>query len=249
MWRTRYGSWARYMGIETLSAMVISESRGHVEIPSRGLTSSDVYVLADFSIPYRVFMLINQSISEHRNGYYSSTLDNMSSRQYSCCLRGNIPLRGGKPMQKSDATHIAGVLKALTILNPNQLSDPIDAGTIASILALSPRQVSSCLSKLKELGYLTKVGSDDRYACYIRTQKPLPNTSSSIERRYRVRTMLKQLRKHSTSKLNRSSRNFRRSIKRTKPVEYTGQLSLFCDITCPTSDPRNTLPRRGNRVG
>ncbi len=229
--------------------MAISESRGHVEIPSRELTSSDVYVLADFSIPYRVFILINQNISEYRNGYSSSTLDNMPSRQYYRCLRGNNHSRGGKPMQKSDATHIAGVLKALTILNPNQLSDPIDARIIASILALSPRQVSSCLSKLKELGYLTRVGSNARYACYIRTQKALPNTSSSIERRYRVRTMLKQWRKHSTSQRHHSSRNFRRSIKRTKPAEHTEQLSLFCDITSAASDPMSTLPRRGNRVG
>jgi hypothetical protein len=249
MWPKRCGRWASCMGIEALSAKVISESRGHVEIPSRELTSSDAYVLADFSIPYRVFMIINQNISEHRNGYYSSTLDNIPSRQYSCCLRGHIISSGGKPMQKSDATHIAGVLKTLTILNPNQLSDPIDARTIASILALSPRQVSSCLSKLKELGYLTKVGSDARYACYIRTQKPLPNTSSSIERRYRIRTMLKQWRKHSTSQRHRSSRNFRRSIKRTKPAEHSGQLSLFCDITCPAPNPMSTLPRRGYRVG
>jgi hypothetical protein len=175
------------MGIEPLSDIIISESRGHAEIPSRELTI--------------------------------------------------------------DATHIAGVLKALTILNPNQLNDPVDARTIASILSPSPRQVSSCRSKLRELGYLTKVGRDARYTCYIRTGKPLPNTSSSIERRYRVRTMLKQWRKHSTSQWNRSSRNFRRSIKRTKPAAHTGQLSLFFDSTCPTSDPRNILPRRGNRAG
>jgi hypothetical protein len=64
---------------------------------------------------------------------------------------------------------------------------PIDAKTMAVLANLTPEQVSPSLSILRYTGYLARVGTLNRYALYIRTHKPLPTRTASIQSRYQQR--------------------------------------------------------------
>jgi hypothetical protein len=102
-------------------------------------------------------------------------------------------------MRTKTDSRLANVIKALRILEPIAFNDPIDSETMADFLELSPEQVSPCLSVLHYTGYLTRVGTRQRFALYIRTRKPLPKRSASIERRYRHGLQSKSRNDYTTS--------------------------------------------------
>jgi hypothetical protein len=97
------------------------------------------------------------------------------------------------------------VVQALVVLNPQQIHDPIDARDIAAVTDLSAKQASPCLSILKSLGYLAKVGSNDRCNSYIRTSKPLTVTFASLLKTYRARLTKKDQRNCNVRQLNTST--------------------------------------------
>jgi hypothetical protein len=90
-------------------------------------------------------------------------------------------------MSMKNHSQLAKIVETLTVLNPINPNDPIDAKTIAFFANRTPEQVSPCLSILRYTGYLAWVGTLNRYALYIRTHKPLPTITASIQRRYKRR--------------------------------------------------------------
>lgn len=131
---------------------------------------------------------------------YLSMLDEMySDSSLTSCFLGAamviFSLIGGHPYTASGGKAMAGqhksnfrkIVQALAILNPQQINDPINASDIAAVTDLSVKQASPCLSILRSLGYLAKVGSAHRYSCYIRTLKPLTATPASLLRTYRAK--------------------------------------------------------------
>src|SRR5437773_5468295 len=81
-------------------------------------------------------------------------------------------------------TQMDRVIEALRILP----QEPIDARILAELVVdLSPKQASRCLSELHCTGYFARIGTtNEGYALYIRTRKPLPTRSSSVKRAYKV---------------------------------------------------------------
>jgi hypothetical protein len=90
-------------------------------------------------------------------------------------------------MSMKSHSQLAKIIEILTVINPINPDDPIDAKTMAVLANLTPEQVSPCLSILRYTGYLARVGTLNRYALYIRTHKPLPSRTASIQRRYKRR--------------------------------------------------------------
>lgn len=79
---------------------------------------------------------------------------------------------------------ISNVINAITILNPKEPADMIDAKTLADLIDQTPEQVSCCLSKLYRANYLTKIGNSNRYNCFI-LKRPLPKNPRSVQRAYK----------------------------------------------------------------
>jgi hypothetical protein len=85
-------------------------------------------------------------------------------------------------------SQLAKIIEILAVLNPTNPHDPVDANIIASFDDdLTPDQVSPYLSILRYTDFLARVGTLNRYALYIRTLKPLPTITASIQRGYKRR--------------------------------------------------------------
>lgn len=141
-------------------------------------------------------------------------------------------------MSTKPKSQINKIIEVLRTLNPINPKDPIDAKTVAVFVNLSPQQAGFVLSRLHKTGYLAKVGSLDHYSLYIRTGKPLPKRSSSIERRYRHQLNAKSgkyytafpkeiAREVSHAVIATLRQELRRGALSSKAVETARQLTLF----------------------
>jgi len=85
--------------------------------------------------------------------------------------------------------------QALEPLRILRLHEIIDAKTMANRTNLTPKQAGRVLSIFHQRHYLAKVGTDNHYAQYVRTNKPLPAKGSSVHRAYRTQ-LEKQKQQH-----------------------------------------------------
>ena len=126
-------------------------------------------------------------------------------------------------------TQMDRVIEALRILPP----EPIDAKILAELIDLSPKQAGRCLSVLHCTNHIAKIGiTNEGYALYIRTRKPLGIKSSSVRRAYKVRlqrsrtTIEKRI-----AKIEVVVREIQKELKQQGPLSTLGnpaqQLTLF----------------------
>jgi hypothetical protein len=144
--------------------------------------------------------------------------------------------------------------RALEPLRILRLHEVIDAKTIANRTALTPRQAGRVLSIFHQQHYLAKVGTDNHYAQYVRTNKPLPAKGSSVHRAYRTQLEKKNQQHHIDTqeqvarKIFKAvtmaiARELRRQIPLGASVDLSKQLSLFSQLKSPFR-PRSTPLRQ-----
>jgi hypothetical protein len=133
-------------------------------------------------------------------------------------------------------SQIDQVVEAFRILQPEE---PLDARTLSDLIDLTPKQVSTALSRLHRTGYIARVGSTNRNALYIRTQKPMQRKGSSIQREYKTQLSKRSRRNHTDSQEQDAKRILQaiaRTIERelghrsqsSPPAVVARQLTLFC---------------------
>ena len=126
-------------------------------------------------------------------------------------------------------------LKPLRIL---RLHETIDAKAIADYTDLTPRQAGRVLSIFYQRHYLAKVGTDNHYAQYVRTNKSLPAKGSSVYRAYRTQLEKKNQQHHIDAEEQVARKIFKavtvaiaRELRRQFPLAASAdigkQLSLF----------------------
>ena len=130
------------------------------------------------------------------------------------------------------------ILEVLQKLNPINAKDPIDAKTMADLATIPCNRAGDGLSRLHKIGCLVRIGTLDHYALYIRTNKPLPKRSSSIERRYK-RQLDKKASRYSTLSPKEIARDISHTViaalrpeirgraRRHKTGNASRQLTLF----------------------
>jgi len=137
------------------------------------------------------------------------------------------------PMNHPES-HLSQVIDALKILNSQE---PLDAKTLAELIDLSPQQTSRCLSVLHHSGYLAKVGTHNRYACFI-LKKPLKARAASVRRAYKNRLTRRKQRDYkdigrqianqiAQAAIRGIERELGRQVRLTTSAGISGQLPLF----------------------